>query len=472
MQFRLLTSAALVVALGLTVAAQRAGNGAPPFGRPQPPPRGRGGPGGGPDPVTETERALNLNAAQADRLRALLDARAQSDQRAQDDVQAKIDALVALQDKPSPDASEISKAAQALHDAERAEQASNEKFRTDFLAMLTDEQKQTLDRIGRAAVSADALARLGVIDGPPRGRGAGGRGGPGPAPGGPPRGGRGPGGPQSVMTSPPATERVTLGERLFSDKQLSADGSVSCASCHDPDRAFSDGRRVARGIHDLEGVRNSPALINVAFARSYFWDGRALTLEHQVLDPITNPKELGLTAAELEHRTKMKSEDVAAALASYVRTIRSSGSRYDAYRSGQSSALSAREQAGVAIFLGKGQCAACHGGPNFTDDRFHNTGVSWRGGRFADQGRFIVSQDPRDRGAFKTPTLREIVLTAPYMHDGSIKTLDEVVEFYSQGGRRNPYLDPRVRPLGLSSGEKKALVAFLQTLTGRVTEGL
>ena len=123
------------------------------------------------------------------------------------------------------------------------------------------------------------------------------------------------------------------------------------------------------------------------------------------------------------------------------------------------------------MFRGKGQCAACHGGPNLTDDQFHNTGVSWRDGRFADEGRFVVSQNPRDHGAFKTPTLREIALTGPYMHDGSLKSLEDVVEFYSRGGRRNPYLDPRVRPLGLSRGEADALVAFLKTLSGRVTAG-
>jgi cytochrome c peroxidase len=263
-----------------------------------------------------------------------------------------------------------------------------------------------------------------------------------------------------------------LGKRLFLDKQLSADGSTSCSSCHDPAKAFSDGRPVARGIHNADGARNSPSLVNAAAARSYFWDGRALTLEHQVLGPITNPKELGLTAAELERRTLMPPDAVADALASYIRTIRSSDSRLDAYRSGQLSALSAVEQAGLAIFQGKGACATCHGGPNLTDDGFHNTGISWVDGRFADEGRFIVSQDPREHGAFKTPTLREVALTGPYMHDGSLKTLEDVVEFYSKGGRRNPYLDPRVRALGLSSGEKKALVAFMQTLTGRVTDGL
>jgi cytochrome c peroxidase len=481
MKIRLLTGAALGLALtlGLTVSAQRGGNGGP-LGRPQAPPgRGRGGRGGGPDPVAETQRALNLTPAQADRLRILLDGRAQSAQRAQDEVQDKIDTLVALQDKPSPDAAELSKATQALRDAEGAQQVSNEKFRTDFLAMLTDEQKQALDRIAAAAVSADALSRLGVLNGPLRGRGAGPFGGfpgflpsgpppaPGPLPAGPP-----PAGPPLGGLAPLAPERVALGKRLFLDTQLSADGTMSCASCHDPARAFSDGRPVARGVHNLDGARNSPSLVNVAAARSYFWDGRALTLEHQVLGPITNPKELGLTGAELERRTGLPPDAVAEALASYVRTIRSSGSRYDAYRAGQVSALSAEEQAGLAIFQGRGRCATCHGGPNLTDGGFHNTGVAWLDGRFADEGRFIVSQNPRDHGAFKTPTLREVALTGPYMHDGSLKTLDDVVEFYSKGGRRNPYLDPRVRALNLSAGEKKALVAFLQSLSGHVTDGV
>jgi cytochrome c peroxidase len=431
--------------------------------------------------VAETERALNLTPAQADRFRVLLDARAQADQRAQDAVQARIDALVALQEKASPNASDLSNATQALRDAEQLRQRSNEQFQADFVAMLTDEQKETLNSISRAAVSADALARLGVLDGA-RGRGPG-RGGPGrgpglgvppgappgPPPGRPARGG--PGGPVAGSTNRPPAESVALGKRLFFDTQLSADGSLSCASCHDPAKAFSDGRVVGRGIKGAGGARNSPALINAAFSQSYFWDGRALTLEHQVLQPIASPKELGLSQAELERREGMTSADVAAALASYVRTIRSSDSRYDAYQSGQPSALSGVEQAGLEVFRGKGQCAACHGGPNLTDDQFHNTGVSWRDGRFADEGRFVVSQNPRDHGAFKTPTLREIALTGPYMHDGSLKSLEDVVEFYSRGGRRNPYLDPRVRPLGLSRGEADALVAFLKTLSGRVTAG-
>jgi cytochrome c peroxidase len=206
--------------------------------------------------------------------------------------------------------------------------------------------------------------------------------------------------------------------------------------------------------------------------RLFFWDGRADSLEVQALQPMTNPKEMGLSNAEIEKRTGLPAADVAAALASYVRTIRSSESRFDYFRAGQPEMLTSDERAGFEIFRGRGQCITCHGGPNLTDDRFHNTGIGVSQGLPKDEGRFEISQDERDRGAFKTPTLREVALTAPYMHDGSIATLDEVIEFYSKGGGRNPYLDPRLRPFTLTGGEKRQLVAFLKTLSGRITEGL
>jgi len=424
MKTRILIGPILVFALGLTAVGQR------------------GGRGGVPDPVIETQQALKLSSAQVEKLRALLDTRVQSEQSAQDDIQAKIDALVELQEKPSPNSAQVAKASQALRDAEQTRRAGNDKFRSDFLGLLTEEQKKNFDSINAAAVSADALTRLGVIDG---GRGRGGRG---PGPGFGPGPGRGFPPPPPLRQPPPPPrpgdldpQRVVLGKQLFSNTRLSNDGTVSCASCHDPERAFSDGRAVARGVHNIEGTRNSPSLVNVGFSRSFFWDGRALTLEHQVLGPVTNPKELGLTEAELERRTGMKSKDVAVALASYIRTIRSFGSRFDSFNSGQPDALDGLEQAGLEIFRGKGQCAGCHAGPNLTDDNFHNTGVSWRNGRFQDEGRFVVSQDSRDHGSFKTPTLREVERTGPYMHDGSVATLEDVVQFYSDGGHRNPYLD-------------------------------
>lgn len=271
--------------------------------------------------------------------------------------------------------------------------------------------------------------------------------------------------------NPLTHDKIALGRKLFFDKRLSSDGTLACASCHDPARAFSDGRALARGVSGAEGTRNAPALINRGYGRSFFWDGCADSLERQALQPILNPIELGLTEAELERRTGMKVADVTALLASYVRTIRSGDSRFDRYAAGRTGSLNALEKAGLQLFRGKGGCNACHIGPNFTDEQFHNTGVAWRAGRLADEGRFAVSGNPRDHGAFKTPTLREVARTAPYMHDGSLATLEDVVEFYSEGGRPNPSLDPEIRPRNFIPEEKRALLAFLQTLSGRVREG-
>jgi cytochrome c peroxidase len=164
-------------------------------------------------------------------------------------------------------------------------------------------------------------------------------------------------------------------------------------------------------------------------------------------------------------------DDVARALASYVRTILSGDSRYDRYRYGAASALSKQEQHGMRLFLGKANCWFCHSGPNLTDERFHNTGVAFRGAEVLDGGRQMVSQQPVDRGAFKTPTLREVARTAPYMHDGSVATLDAVIEYYDRGGNANSGLDPIIQPLRLSIEEKGALVSFLRSLSGKIAEG-
>ena len=266
----------------------------------------------------------------------------------------------------------------------------------------------------------------------------------------------------------PETNRLTpakiaLGRRLFFDNRLSRDGTLACAGCHGPKLAFSDGRAVARGVGGVEGTRNSPAIVNRGYGALFFWDGRAKTLEQQVLEPILNPKELALTVPELERRTKLPVAEVTAALASYVRTIRSGDSRFDRYAAGSTAALTDLEKAGLALFRGKANCSNCHTGPNFTDERFHNTGVAWKDGRLADIGA--------GKGDFKTPTLREAARTAPYMHDGSLKTLEEVVDFYSAGGRENPSLDAGIRRLDLTVDEKRALVAFLRSLTGKLQEG-
>lgn len=264
-------------------------------------------------------------------------------------------------------------------------------------------------------------------------------------------------------SNPLTPAKVALGRRLFFDKRLSRDGTLACASCHDPKLAFSDGRMLTRGIDGAEGTRNAPALINRGYGRTFFWDGRAKSLERQVIEPILNPKELALTPAELERRTKMSAAEVTAALASYVRSIRSGDSRFDRYVGGQTDALSDLERAGLAVFRGKGHCNTCHVGPNFTDEQFHNTGVAWRDGRLTDIGA--------GKGDFKTPTLREVARTAPYMHDGSLATLEEVVEYYDKGGNINPGLDSDLRSLQLAPEEKRALVMFLRSLSGRIREG-
>ena len=288
--------------------------------------------------------------------------------------------------------------------------------------------------------------------------------------------------------NPLSPERVALGSRLFLDPILSSDRSVSCASCHDPERSFTDARPKAVGVFGQVGPRRVPKLLNRGYGRSFFWDGRIPTLEEQVLQPVINTLEMDLDLDEAVRRLaaepsysqafreifgrKPHRDDLARALASYVRTVLSGDSRYDRYVAGEAGALNEVERLGLEVFRGKGNCVTCHLGPNLTDERFHNTGVAFKDGRFDDEGRFDVTGRARDRGAFKTPTLRNVAETAPYMHDGSLETLKEVIEDYDRGGTANPYLDPEIRRLGLTKEEKTALEAFLGTLTGAVQDGL
>jgi cytochrome c peroxidase len=271
---------------------------------------------------------------------------------------------------------------------------------------------------------------------------------------------------------------VDLGRRLFNEKALSRDGTVSCATCHDAHIAFTDGRAVARGIDSRVGTRNTPTLVNRGYGTSQFWDGRSLTLENQALEPIPNPLEMDLGLPEALARLAaggygtMSSNEIARAIAAYVRTIRSGDSPYDRYLRGDLGALDADAQRGLFLFRDKANCHICHGGANFTDEAFHNTGVAWKEGAIADEGRYVRTRKQYHLGAFKTPTLREVGLTAPYMHDGSLATLEDVVEFYDRGGRENPYLDVNMRPLHLSAADKRALVAFLRSLSGVVRDGL
>jgi cytochrome c peroxidase len=278
--------------------------------------------------------------------------------------------------------------------------------------------------------------------------------------------------------NPLTVDKIELGRRLFGDRRLSRDESTSCVTCHDPERAFSTARPIAVGLLGRVGRRNAPALINRGYGRAFFWDARSSSLEDQVLKPIQDPNEMDLTLDEASSRVGLHSTTMAQALASYVRSILSGDSPYDRFINGERAALSMEQQAGLQIFRGKGNCTACHVGPNFSDENLHNTGVAWRApassgqtAGFRDEGRFAVSGKPADHGAFKTPTLREVARTAPYLHDGSFATLEDVVEFYDRGGRPNPNLDPEIHPLHLSVEEKRALVAFLQSLSGSVREG-
>jgi cytochrome c peroxidase len=287
--------------------------------------------------------------------------------------------------------------------------------------------------------------------------------------------------------NPMTAAKVELGRKLFSDKQLSRTSAVACATCHDPDRAFSDPRTIAIGVDGRTGKRHSPALVNRGFGDTFFWDGRATSLEAQVVMPIADPNEMDFTVAGVVSRLQsdknyardfaaafgrpINGTDLGYALAAFVRSIVSGDSRVDRYFDGDATALTPTELRGLRAFRGPGLCTTCHKGGNFTDEDFHNTGVAWvpdngSGGRLTDRGRAVVTNRTEDEGAFRTPTLREIARTAPYMHNGSLPTLEAVVDFYDRGGRRNPSLDKDIMPLRLSTADKAALVEFLKALNG------
>jgi len=280
---------------------------------------------------------------------------------------------------------------------------------------------------------------------------------------------------------------IALGRRLFFDPILSRDSTLACASCHQSDKAFADGLSVSVGVFGRRGNRNVPAIINRGWGKSFFWDGRMETLEEQVLQPISAPAEMGISVEAVVDRLtrdpvrrerfrsvlgeEVTRQGLAQSLAAYVRSIRAGGSRFDRAMDGDPNALNQLEQLGLELFQGRARCARCHSGALLTDESFHNTGIAWRDGEPADSGRALVTGRANDVGAFKTPTLRQIPSTAPYMHNGSLRTLEEVVDFYDQGGHPNPYLDPELRPLGLTPLEKEALLAFLRSLEGRIEEG-
>jgi cytochrome c peroxidase len=272
---------------------------------------------------------------------------------------------------------------------------------------------------------------------------------------------------------------VALGRRLFFDPILSVDRTVACASCHDPETGFADDQPLSAGVAGRRTLRNAPTLYNRALGTSFMWDGRASTLESQVLQPIENELEMDLPLADAVQRLAAAPAYVALfaeafgeepsearladALAGFVRCILRGDSRVDRFRRGSHDALTPAERGGMWLFESRGGCWRCHGGVNFTDEAFHNTGVGAGDGEL-DEGRDFVTGEEADRGAFKTPTLRGLVETAPYMHDGSLATLEEVVEFYREGGHANENLDPLIAPVEMTDQDVANLVAFLRAL--------
>ena len=283
--------------------------------------------------------------------------------------------------------------------------------------------------------------------------------------------------PKAPADNPFTKEKAELGKQLYFDKRLSRDDTVSCATCHDPQKGWSNGEAVATGIGGQKGGRSAPTIINAAYAQLQFWDGRAVGLEGQALGPVQNPIEMNLTLPEMEKKlnaikgyrdrfqkvfgTEVTAENVGRAIAAFERTVLCGNAPYDKFKAGDKMALSESALRGQKLFFGKANCSACHSGPAFTDGAFHNIGMGVKGEK-PDLGRFEHSKLEGDKGSFKTPGLREIKRTAPYMHDGSHKTLKEVVEYYNKGGEPNPQLDEEIFPLKLTPEEVEDLVRFLE----------
>jgi cytochrome c peroxidase len=283
--------------------------------------------------------------------------------------------------------------------------------------------------------------------------------------------------------NPYTPEKAELGWYLYFDKRLSGDGSISCASCHDPKHAFTDASPFSTGIRGQLGGRSAPTVINRAYSQAQFWDGRAASLEEQAKGPIANPLEMGHTHELCEqcvgaipgYREKFKAvfgtdkvtiDLIAKAIATFERTVLSGNSAYDRFKAGDDKALSPSQKRGMEIFFSNNaRCDSCHEGLNFTNGMYANIGIGMDK-PMPDLGRYNVTRREEDRGAFKTPTLRDVEHTGPYMHDGSLKTLEDVVEHYNKGGIKNKWLHNDVRPLNLSDADKKDLVAFLKALSG------
>ncbi len=293
--------------------------------------------------------------------------------------------------------------------------------------------------------------------------------------------------------NPMTAEKIALGRRLYYDKQLSADGTVSCASCHDPQFGFADPKPVSEGVQKKTGTRNSPTVFNAAYLSVQFWDGRAPSLEEQAEGPVANPVEMAHTLEGVEKRVNADAsyrdafakafgpspityDMVEKAIACFERTVLSGNSPFDRWKYGHDEkAVSTSVKRGFAVFTSakKGNCTTCHTVEKnyalFTDSKFHNIGVGVDKDKFADDGRYMVTKKEEDRGSFKTPTLRNIAQTTPYMHDGGLKTLKDVIDFYIGAGNSNPNLDKNIHTLDFLTGqEREDLQHFLESLTGEM----
>lgn len=332
--------------------------------------------------------------------------------------------------------------------------------------------------------------------------------------------------------NPQTPEKIKLGDKLFHDTRFSSTGDVSCATCHDKNKGFTDQLRVSEGINKLTGTRNAPTVINSAYLHSQFWDGREPSLEEQSAQPFLNPIEMGLSthepilkivrsdpeykqlfaAAFGKRGEKISMKEVKQAIASFERTVIGGDSPFDRYRyGGDKTAMTPEQTRGLQVFVGQGRCVSCHVIEQtqalFTDNRFHNLGVGFKRIRgqvntvaqefvkskqqgidvdhavlsqqnVSELGRFAITENPTEVGSFKTSTLRNIALTAPYMHDGSLETLEDVVDFYNNGGRLketdpvDDFQSGGIRPLNLSDQQKADLVAFMKALTSPEFESL
>ena len=277
--------------------------------------------------------------------------------------------------------------------------------------------------------------------------------------------------------NPQTPEKIALGKKFFWDKRWSASGTVACVSCHQPDRGWTDPQQFSINFAGKPTPRRAPTIVNRLFSDVQLWTGLRASLEEQALKDLNRTDEkvvehLGSIPAYQQEFRKIFGHDlepigVAKAIAAYVRTIVSGNSPYDRFKAGDKSALSTEAQRGLALFEGKAGCVTCHVGFNFTDENYRNVGVGMDKPN-PDLGRYTVTKNETEKGAFKTPTLRDVARRGPYMHDGSEKTLEDLVAFYDRGGVNNPWLSSDIKPLKLTAQEQKDLVAFLQSLTGEI----